>query len=84
MIEATPEDIATAAFVQALAVQVVGGHPDDVEVAALVAGLAAVAGGNEEPPEPEPEPAQWADRARRLGTVPTTRSPDQWRWSLHS
>ena len=84
MSEETSQDAAAAAFVQALAVQVVGGHPDDVEVAALVAGLAAVAGGNEEPPAPDPEPAQWANRARRLGTSPTTRSPDQWRWSLHS
>lgn len=84
MSEATSQDVANPTFAQGLAVQVVGGHPDDVEVAALVAGLAAVAGENDESPAPAAQPTEWVSKARRLGTTATTRSPDQWRWSLHA
>jgi hypothetical protein len=64
-------------------VRVVRGAPDDVELAALVAGLLASTSG----PLPDPDPAApggWADRSRLLrGSEPVRRSPGSWRWSLH-
>lgn len=65
------------------AVQVVGGLPNDIEVAALVAGLAAVASGTEEVLEEPLAPSQWQNRARRLNAQPLARGSDQWRWSDH-
>jgi hypothetical protein len=63
-------------------VHVVRGEPDDVELAALVAGLAAVRttddAGDEAPR------SAWTDRSRGM-RGPTTsphRGPDTWRWSL--
>lgn len=63
-------------------VHVVRGTPDDVELAALVAGLAAVSVPDEET-EPTP-PSGWADRSRGLrGPRPAPApGPDRWRWSL--
>ncbi|WP_308160920.1 acyl-CoA carboxylase epsilon subunit [Cellulomonas sp. GbtcB1] len=66
-------------------VQVVRGTPDDVELAALVAGLvaASVPGDDDVVAEALPH-AGWADRAR---TLPGARGawrtgPDAWRRSL--
>jgi hypothetical protein len=67
-------------------VSVVRGAPDDVELAALVAGLVAASGGEDASTEPPSSP--WSDHARRLrrpgvaGTV-GLRGPDAWRWSQH-
>jgi hypothetical protein len=63
-------------------VQVVRGAPDDVELAALVAGLAAVRVPDEAPPEAPP--SAWTDRARSMRRPRTTArpGPDAWRWSL--
>ncbi|MBU4214716.1 MAG: acyl-CoA carboxylase subunit epsilon [Actinobacteria bacterium] len=64
-------------------VRVVRGAPDDLELAALVAGLLASTSG----PLPDPDPAApggWADRSRLLrGFGPARRGADSWRWSLH-
>lgn len=68
-------------------VEIVGGSPDDTEVAALVAvGMAARL--SAVPPAPPPPTPEWVRRAR-AGTgaaadqrIPGTRS-NQWRWSLH-
>ncbi|GEL95645.1 acyl-CoA carboxylase subunit epsilon [Cellulomonas composti] len=61
-------------------VQVVRGAPDDVELAALVAGLIATAGAPSD--EDAPVPAAWTDRPRRLGATHLP-APTTWRWSLH-
>ena len=67
-------------------VSVVRGAPDDVELAALVAGLVAASSGDDAPVGAAPSP--WTDHARRLrrpgaaGTV-ALRGADTWRWSLH-
>lgn len=63
-------------------VHVVRGSPDDVELAALVAGLAAVVVPDDDP-EHAPRSA-WSDRSRSLrgpGAGPAA-GPDAWRWSL--
>lgn len=62
-------------------VHVVRGTPDDVELAALVAGLIATSGTHH---EPEPTTAApWTERRRtvRRGGPPRP-GPDAWRWSL--
>jgi hypothetical protein len=63
-------------------VHVVRGAPDDVELAALVAGLAAVAVPDDDPEHPRR--SAWSDRARGLGgsAGPPAPGPDAWRWSL--
>jgi hypothetical protein len=63
-------------------VHVVRGTPDDVELAALVAGLAAVAVPDDD--HVPPPRAAWSDRSRAMrGPRPAARSgPDAWRWSL--
>jgi hypothetical protein len=74
--------------------RVVRGEPDDVEVAALVAGLAAVSASGDEPDDVAPVD-EWANRARNLrgNGAATARSfggragrhnADAWRWSLRS
>ncbi len=72
-------------------VQVVRGTPDDVELAALVAGLVAAASGHDAPDGTQADARHDADRAARArwtapgrlrGTVPPARGPDAWRWSL--
>ena len=66
-------------------VSVVRGTPDDVELAALVAGLVAASGNADAPAAPAT--SAWADHARRLrrpgsaGTV-ALHGADAWRWSL--
>ncbi len=84
MSEATQDDIVAAAIAAAARVQVVNGTPDEIEVAALVAGLAAVAGasiGHLEDSD-SPVPSQWMNRARTLGVRTSSPGSDQWRWSL--
>jgi hypothetical protein len=63
-------------------VHVVRGAPDDVELAALVAGLAAVAVPDDDT-DAAPH-AAWSDRSRGLRGPGTSPSPgaDAWRWSL--
>jgi hypothetical protein len=62
-------------------VRVVRGAPDDVELAALVAGLVAAA--SDEPTAETAARSGWTDRARVLrGTVVPATGPDAWRWSL--
>ncbi|UJP41264.1 acyl-CoA carboxylase subunit epsilon [Cellulomonas palmilytica] len=61
---------------------VVRGAPDDVELAALVAGImaAATAAPADQPATPR---AAWADRRRQLRPAPAPApGPDSWRWSL--
>ncbi|MEV7973193.1 acyl-CoA carboxylase epsilon subunit [Cellulomonas sp. NPDC089187] len=62
-------------------VRVVRGTPDDVELAALVAGLVA-ATAHADPEEAE-HPTAWSDRARGLrGARSAWRpGPETWRWS---
>ncbi|SFK52881.1 acyl-CoA carboxylase epsilon subunit [Cellulomonas sp. KH9] len=68
-------------------VQVVRGTPDDVELAALVAGLVA-ASAHHAAPASDTDGAARSARARwtaprpRAGALPG-RGPDAWRWSLH-
>ncbi|HLT85378.1 MAG TPA: acyl-CoA carboxylase subunit epsilon [Phototrophicaceae bacterium] len=62
--------------------RVVRGVPDDVELAALVAGIvAARAAAADVGTKPRPRTSPWSDHGRRL------RGPgagvDGWRWSLH-
>ena len=75
-------------------VRVVRGEPDDVEVAALVAGLAAVAAAGTEPEDAAPLD-EWTNRSRaRRGNGAATaknfggrsgrHNADSWRWSLRS
>ncbi|WP_265520941.1 acyl-CoA carboxylase epsilon subunit [Oerskovia flava] len=76
-------------------VRVVRGVPDDVEVAALVAGLAAAAAAADVPDDVAPVD-EWTSHARGLrgnGAGTTARSfggrsgrhnADAWRWSLRS
>ena len=64
-------------------VAVVRGEPDDLELAALVAGLAA---GLSSGPAPAPEGDDAAARSRwrgaaRPGPAPLTPGPDAWKWS---
>ncbi|MFF1529767.1 acyl-CoA carboxylase epsilon subunit [Cellulomonas sp. NPDC058312] len=66
-------------------VQVVRGTPDDVELAALVAGLVAASGPADDDAADDAEPrAAWSDRARTVpGAGATWRpGPDAWRSSL--
>jgi hypothetical protein len=75
-------------------VRVVRGTPDDIEVAALVAGLAAVTARDDLPDDVAPV-EEWTNRARNLrgNGASTARSfggragrhnIDSWRWSLRS
>ncbi|MCR1981600.1 hypothetical protein NSA53_05015 [Cellulosimicrobium cellulans] len=76
-------------------VRVVRGAPDDLEVAALVAGLAAAAAAGDVPDDVAPVD-EWTNRTRVLrgtGDGATAKSfggragrhnADSWRWSLRS
>ncbi|PFG38731.1 acyl-CoA carboxylase epsilon subunit-like protein [Georgenia soli] len=69
------------------AVRVVHGRPDDLELAALVAGIVAARGRVDELgglPDDAAETVRtrWTDRARVLGAAPTP-GAGAWRWSLH-
>lgn len=63
-------------------VHVVRGEPDDVELAALVAGLVAAGGAHDE--APAASPSAWNDRSRALRGPGRSLAPgaDAWRWSL--
>lgn len=66
-------------------VQVVRGTPDDVELAALVAGLVAATAPHDEDPAEDAEPvAAWSDRGRTTpGAAAAWRpGPDAWRTAL--
>jgi hypothetical protein len=72
-------------------VQVVRGTPDEVELAALVAGIVAAVGQDDPHAEDEPTGAgrtAWSDPARRVGGGAAgsggswRTGPDAWRWSL--
>ena len=64
-------------------VRVVRGAPDDVELAALVAGLVAASARSDDDDEPTTR-SMWRDRARAMRGDPvrTAPGPDAWRWSL--
>ncbi|MBT0992742.1 acyl-CoA carboxylase subunit epsilon [Cellulomonas sp. DKR-3] len=62
--------------------QVVRGTPDDVELAALVAGILAATSSTPAPDLAAPASA-WADRRRQLRPQPAPApGADAWRWSL--
>ncbi|WP_448059484.1 acyl-CoA carboxylase epsilon subunit [Cellulomonas hominis] len=62
-------------------VQVVRGTPDDVELAALVAGLVAASAGQDEAPAPAPTSA-WTARGRLRGSEGWRPGPGAWRRGL--
>lgn len=64
-------------------VRVVRGAPDDIELAALVAGLAAASARSDDSDEPATR-SMWRDRARAMRGDPVRAAPgpDTWRWSL--
>lgn len=66
-------------------VHVVRGAPDEVELAALVAGLVAASSQDAHgADEQAPATSAWSDRRRVLRGEPALRpGPDAWRWSLH-
>ena len=69
------------------AVRVVHGRPDELELAALVAGIVAARGRVDELgglPDDAAERVRtrWTDRARMIG-VPPSPGAGSWRWSLH-
>lgn len=66
-------------------VHVVRGAPDDAELAALVAGLAAArAHDGATGTDPVAAIAPWADPRRTVrGLAASTPGADAWRWSLH-
>ncbi|WP_152201387.1 acyl-CoA carboxylase subunit epsilon [Georgenia thermotolerans] len=68
-------------------VRVVRGRPDEVELAALVAGIVAARGLAHEAGGGPDEAAEtgrgrWADHGRVIGAPPAP-GADAWRWSLH-
>ncbi|NCT91088.1 acyl-CoA carboxylase subunit epsilon [Cellulomonas sp. APG4] len=67
-------------------VRVVRGEPDEVELAALVAGLAARGShppGADRSDEPGPRAGRrWRGALHPAARVPAP-GPDAWRWSLH-
>jgi acyl-CoA carboxylase epsilon subunit-like protein len=68
-------------------VQVVRGTPDDVELAALVAGLVAASGPADDDGSDDAEPrAAWSDRARAVpwAAAAWRPGPDAWRTSLRT
>lgn len=67
---------------EATNVQIVRGSPDELEVAALVAGLTAQ--GLTDEPESGPSHGAWADRAHGMRSSDSLGrpGPDAWRWSL--
>lgn len=78
MSEAEIEEVLQAAA----QMRVVRGAPDDVEVAALVASLAAVASrGTTAAPEDPPVRSEWS-RPLRAATPSPRSASGGWRWSL--
>ncbi|WP_062135776.1 acyl-CoA carboxylase subunit epsilon [Demequina aestuarii] len=66
--------------------RVLRGSPDDSEVAALVAGMAAIASAADEEPEPGAPTSAWMDRSRTMRgqhhSLPLARGGAAWRTSL--
>lgn len=62
-------------------VRIVRGAPDDDEVAALIASLAAAQQADDESVAPAPRSA-WRRGAHRGGAREFARAADDWRWSL--
>lgn len=77
MSEAGVDDILRAAA----QMRVVRGAPDDVEVAALVASLAAMASRDAEHPSEAAPRSEW-NRPLRAAQGTRTAGTDAWRWSL--
>ncbi|GAA4421698.1 hypothetical protein GCM10023169_14840 [Georgenia halophila] len=80
-------DDGAAAPTTSPAVRVVHGRPDEIELAALVAGIVAARGRSDElggvPDDDAPGiRSRWTDHRRRLGQ-PATPGAGSWRWSLH-
>jgi len=64
-------------------VQVVRGEPDDVELAALVAGLvAASSAAGDEWTERPAERSAWVSHRHGVRPAGWRTGPDAWRWSL--
>lgn len=65
-------------------VQVVRGTPDDLELAALVAGLLAAGSDEQHHDGPvAPVASAWSDRRRTVrGAAAVRPGQDAWRWSL--
>jgi hypothetical protein len=63
-------------------VQVVRGEPDELELAALVAGLVAASSAADEQPETWGGHSAWADRRHGVHPAGWRPSRDAWRWSL--
>jgi hypothetical protein len=78
-VSAGPEEVLPSVPANEL-VRVVRGEPDEVELAALVAGIFAAVAGAGDDEAAAPPPAAWSDHTRRLGTSPTP-GPATWRWS---
>lgn len=76
------EDVATAAA----AVRIVRGSPDEAELAALVAGMVAVASAAAADEEEPLARSAWMDRSRTMrgakAAGPLSRGPLAWRTSL--
>lgn len=63
--------------------RVVRGEPDDLELAALVAGIVAARAAVDDDGAPaRPAPSPWSDHGRRLRRPPVA-GAGVWRWSLH-
>lgn len=77
MSEAGVDDVLRAAA----QMRVVRGSPDDVEVAALVASLAAMVSRDAEHPPETPSRSEW-NRPLRAARGTRTAGADAWRWSL--
>jgi hypothetical protein len=77
-----PQEFADAAS----SMRVVRGTPDDAELAALVAGMVAMASAAHEEADPGAPTAAWMDRIRtmrgRRVIGPLGRGPSAWRHSL--
>lgn len=63
-------------------VRVVRGQPDDVELAALFAGIVAARSVNHEEVDDGTKSSVWRDPAHRLGR-PAQPGHAAWRWSSH-
>lgn len=70
----------------AAGLRVVRGSPDDAELAALVAGMVAMAGADDGEPEPGAPTSAWMDRSRTMRganhALPLARGDAAWRNSL--
>jgi hypothetical protein len=63
-------------------VHVVRGEPDELELAALVAGLVAASSATPDEPDTWTGRSAWADRRHGVRPAGWRPSADAWRWSL--